>query len=111
MNKQLFYRVENPATVHGLWYNKDGTYTGRIHTPEFSGLRLKDLPMPFDPTIVGWVSVTDTEETLKDWFDDNDMNILRPKGFKISVYESDEYRFNGSHWVMKQSSAKFLRAY
>lgn len=111
MERKLFYRVENPDTVDGLWYNKDGTYTGRIHTEEFSQLRLCELPMPYDEEILGWVSVTDSLETLKVWFNDEDMAILRPKGFKVTEYESDEYRSVDGHWVMKQNSAKFLRAF
>ena len=49
-----FFRVANLNHVEGLWYNRNGEFTGRIHK-EFSFCKNHDLPMPYDESILGWL--------------------------------------------------------
>ena len=63
-----FYRVENPTTENGLWYDKDGCFTGVIHKMEFSNLQNHDLPMPYNSEIVNYLSVAESLEDLDKWF-------------------------------------------
>ena len=60
---KIFYRIANKDTKQGLWYDSEGKFTGLIHN-EFNFCMNRDLPMPFDPEIVGWLSATDSLEDL-----------------------------------------------
>lgn len=103
MEKKLFYRVANTDMNNGLWYNMDGTFTGRIHE-EFSFCSASKLPMPYDENVLGYLSVVDKLEDLYNWFSLEDIIRLRPFGFAIIVYEATDYREYHNHWVIHKDS-------
>lgn len=84
----LYYRIAHENTTQGLWYNAFGEFTGLIHK-ELNFCMNSTLPMPFDPDIVGWLSVTDSLEDLFNWFSKEDINRLENYGFFITIYETD----------------------
>jgi len=108
MKKKIFYRVGNTDTGQGLWYSIDGEFTGLIHD-KFDFCMNKDLPMPYDPEIIGWQSTTDKFDDLFFWFALEDISRLEEFGYRIAVYEATEYKFYKNHWVMKQDTSILKR--
>jgi len=62
-----FYRVNHEHTQQGLWYEFNGNFSGLIHN-EFNFCTNNQLKMDFDPELVGWLSATDSLESLWNWF-------------------------------------------
>ena len=101
-----FYRVENPNTQDGLWYDKNGNFTGLIHEVEFNKLQNHHLKMPFNEVNLGYLCATEDLESLKFWFNDNDLEILKPYGYFITEYESDDYKKEGNHFLINKETSK-----
>ena len=99
-----FYRVCNINNRQGLWYDQDGNFTGLIHN-EFNFCKNCTLQMPFDPDIIGYLSATDTLETLFDWFTMEDIQQLENFGFCIHEYDAVDYKFYQNHWVINQATS------
>lgn len=87
---KLFYRIGNPNGV-GLWYDKDGNFTGLIHT-EYRFLTNSSLEMPFDWELVGYLSVADSLEHLYQWFTREDIIELQNYGFCILEYSAVDWK-------------------
>lgn len=104
MENKIFYRVANHQTNQGLWYDFEGNFTGLIHD-EFRFCLNKDLLMPYDKEIVGWLSATDELESLWEWFPKEDIKKLEEHGYYLSVFEAVDYKFHNNHWVIKQSTS------
>ena len=107
MSRKEFYRVGNIKTEQGLWYDQNGNFTGLIHN-DFNFCMNKDLPMPFDPDIVGWLSTTATLEDLFNWFSKEDIKKLEKHGWYISIYIATDYREKYNHYVINQETSKLL---
>lgn len=109
MNK-TYYRVCNKETLQGLWYAFNGEFTGLIHT-NFSFCKNKELQMEFDEEIVGWLSATDSLETLYHWFTEDDIKRLQEHGWFIHEFEADDVKFyeRFQHTIIKQDSSKVIR--
>ena len=101
---KLFYRVANQETQQGLWYDFKGNFTGFIHG-RFNFCTNSQLPMPYDPNIVGWLSATETLDELFNWFTQKDIEELEKYDYVIALYEASEYRYHNNHWVIKQDSS------
>ncbi len=88
------YRVGHRLHNEGLWYDRDGSPTGRIHT--VPGAAAAALPMGLHPVFWDggrrWQSVTDTPETLKHWFSAGDMAHLLPRGYQVFEITVAKYR-------------------
>lgn len=104
-----FYRVCNTDTQQGLWYHFDGKFTGLIHD-DFNFCKNNELKMDFDEELVGWLSATDSLETLYHWFPKEDIIELQKHGWTIHVYETDEYRFyeRFQHLVISKEKSKLI---
>jgi len=102
---KLFYRVGTDST-EGLWYDKDGNFTGLIHGP-FSFCTNSKLEMPFDHEIVGFLSVADSLEHLYQWFPRKDILKLQTAGFYILEYSATDWKFYESfqHNVINQHTS------
>lgn len=102
-----FYRVGTDST-EGLWYNKEGEYTGLIHK-NFTWLSASSLMMPFEPELVGYLSVADSLEHLYQWFTRDEIIRLQQLGFNILEYVSDDYKFYDlyKHNVIHKDSLLF----
>lgn len=101
---KIFYRV-GTQNGGGMWYNPDGSFHGSMNKEKFNMLQCHRVPMPFDKDIVGYLSVTDSLESLKNWFNDDDMKVLEPLGFKILAYQATDYRIHHNHWIINQESS------
>lgn len=98
-----FYRIGHIETKQGLWYDSNGNFTGLIHN-EFSFCKNKDLQMPYDEKIVGYLSATETLEDLYHWFTKEDIERLKAFGFRIMKYLSNDYFFKDNHWLISPKS-------
>jgi hypothetical protein len=103
--KKLYYRIAHEATKQGLWYDSDGNFTGLIHN-EFKFCMNNELPMPFDPDLVGWLSATDSLETLFLWFSKEDIKQLEQHNWFIHVYEAEDVKEYKNHLVISQKTSK-----
>ena len=103
-NMKLFYRIGTEST-EGLWYNKDGIFNGLIHK-EFQWLNASSLLMPFEPELVGFISVADSLEHLYQWFSRKEILKLQENGFSILEYQANDYKFYDlyKHNVINQNS-------
>lgn len=99
-----FYRVASELTGQGLWYDQCGAFTGFIHN-RFRFCMNRNLQMPFDESIVGWLSVTTSLDELFDWFSKEDIVKLQRHGWNIYEYQSDEFRKYQNHWLIKANTA------
>lgn len=111
MNK-TFYRVCNPETEQGLWYNFDGSFSGLIHN-EFDFCVNSQLKMDFDPELIGWLSATDSLEDLYKWFSISDIINLQNKGWFLHAYEVTECKFYDKfqHFVICQKTSRLISKY
>ena len=102
-----FYRVCNPASEQGLWYDFKGEFTGLIHD-QFSFCQNSKLEMPFDDELVGWLSAVEKLDDLWQWFSRDDVIELQKHGWYIFEYEASEYKFYDKfqHTVIKQESSR-----
>ncbi len=110
MDKKTFYRVCNPQTHQGLWYDFQGNFTGLIHN-RFSYCANNALKMDYDPEIVGFLSATRTLEDLYQWFSLGDILRLQCDGWFVYEFESTNYKWyeRFSHWVIKQDDSRVVR--
>jgi hypothetical protein len=103
--EKLFYRV-GVETNQGLWYNKDGKFSGLIHT-KFNWCNASKLQMPFEKELIGYLSVADSLEHLYQWFSKKELLKLQEIGFNIYEYKSKDYKFYDlyKHSVINQESS------
>lgn len=100
------YRVANHANQNGLWYNQSGEFINDIQKFE---LLNKDLPMDFDPSIVGWLSATDNLPELDRWFPVEDRELLSLAGYGTYEYEVSDFRQVDGHVVFQKSAVIQVR--
>jgi len=105
----MFYRVCNINTGQGLWYDYNGKFTGLIHN-EFNFCQNNSLKMDYDPELVGWLSATDSIDTLWNWFSKQDIIQLQEHGWYIHTYETTDYKFyeRFQHYVINQNNIKLV---
>ena len=101
---KLYYRIAHEETQQGLWYDSKGNFTGLIHN-EFNFCMNTNLPMPFDPDLVGWLSATDSLEDLFNWFSKEDIERLENHGWFITVYEAEKVKKYKNHLVICQETS------
>jgi hypothetical protein len=101
---KLYYRIAHEATHQGLWYDSKGNFTGYIHD-RFNFCMNTDLPMPFDPDLVGWLSATDSLDDLFNWFSKDDIKQLEEHGWFITIYEADNVKQYRNHLVICQETS------
>lgn len=102
------YRVENPDTMAGLWYDGQGRFTEYVKTLEDGQCR--DLPMPYDPAVAGgWFSACDNLADMSHWFSRRDLDQLSVRGYglyEVTVPDRD-VRPLGGHAVFRRENASF----
>ncbi len=64
-----------------------------------------NLPMPFDPDLVGWLSATESLEDLFNWFSKEDIERLEKHGWFITVYEAENVKQYKNHLVICQETS------
>ncbi len=101
------FRVENPLSRIGLWYDAEGNFTEFIKT--IDNAQCADLPMDFDPEIAGgWSSACDNLPDMKHWFSASDLAALQEIGYGLYEIEVDDYRtYNGHAVFYREKATKF----
>lgn len=97
----VLYRVENPITNIGLWYNDEGEKTDFI-VNEIKNAQCKDLPMPQDETYGDggrWYSACDNIPDMRNWFSIGDLKQFKRKGYGLYLFEVPEYRVANGHAI------------
>ena len=105
-----FYRVCHENTKQGLWYDSQGEFTGLIHG-DFNFCSNSKLEMEFDPELVGWLSATESLDTLYQWFSKDDIIELQKHGWFLHLYEGTDYKFyeRFQHTVINQKTSKVVK--
>ena len=105
-----FYRVCNPESEQGLWYDFKGQFTGLIHG-RFNFCKNHDLKMDFDDELVGWLSAVKNFDDLYQWFTVEDIKRLQEFGWYIHEYVVDNHRFYDRfrHHVICQKTSKLSK--
>ena len=67
--------------------------------------------MDFDDEIVGWLSATDSLETLFHWFTVEDIKQLQKHGWFIHVFVAEDIKFyeRFQHQIIKQDTPRLLK--
>jgi len=106
--RRTLYRIENPHSMAGLWYDGEGRFTEYVKTLDHGQCR--DLPMPFEPGLAGgWFSACREVAQLQSWFSPADLLQLAGRGYglyEIRVSGSD-CREVGGHFVFRRENALF----
>ena len=88
------YRIENPETMNGMWYNNLGDYDPVI-TSLSEGIS-KDLPMDFNNRYGQkgrrWYSGCTEKRQMRQWFSPRDVFELYSKGYELFSFEANEYQ-------------------
>ncbi len=107
---KTFYRVCNPESQQGLWYDFQGQFTGLIHN-KFQFCQNHELRMDYDQEICGFLSAVESLEDLYQWFSVDDIKKLQEHGWAIHEYQADNYWFyeRFQHPVICQKTSKLVR--
>lgn len=100
------FRVENPETMVGLWYNGFGVKTDFIKT--LDGAQCADLPMGFDPQMKDggdWFSACDNLPDMRTWFSASDLHQFQQVGYRLYRIEIPTYRFANGHAIFLREQA------
>lgn len=103
-NEKTFFRV-GKEDCSGLWYDQQGEFHGLIHKLDLSN---KDLQMPYDKEIVGWLSASDSMEDMLKWFNHDDIKLIEPLGYKVLEYKTRSYKMHGGHFVINQKESLLI---
>lgn len=96
------FRVHNPHTNIGLWYNSEGVKTDFILSMD--NAKSRDLPMDYNPDLKGgWLSACDSLEMMRDWFNVEDIIALQGAGYELTRFDVTEYRMVDGHAVFLSS--------
>ena len=92
------WRVENPETLIGLWYNEFGEKTDFIKTIE--NAQCAEVPMEFDPQMKDggdWFSACDNLPDMRNWFSTSDLHNFGQVGYRLYRIEVPNYRMANGH--------------
>lgn len=102
------YRVENPSTDIGLWYNKFGEKTDFIKH-QIKGAQCADLPMEPDLATYAdggrWYSGCDNIEDMRNWFSVSDLKQFEAAGYGLFKFDVSEYRQANGHAIFLREKA------
>ena len=105
MKTKTIYRIENPTTMHGMWYNKAGEFNPIIHELCPDALA-KELPMGYDSRHrkdgKAWYSAGKSIENMNQWFNRKDADDLVANGFVL-------YEFVVTEWQELEMEVLFTR--
>ncbi|HSW65308.1 MAG TPA: hypothetical protein VLH56_18675 [Dissulfurispiraceae bacterium] len=89
----IVYRIENPDTMHGMWYKLDGTWAPFIFTLT-EGIS-RDLPMGYHPRYSAggkkWFSAGKSKENMNQWFSARDALELSQADYKLFEFDVSEF--------------------
>jgi hypothetical protein len=99
------FRIENPDSQKGLWYDSNGNYSGVITT--IGDAKSADLPMEFDEDFGrdgNWHSACQSMEVMRDWFTKNDLQKLSALGYKLFQLQVPSYKVLNGHAVFLKNA-------
>lgn len=106
----IIYRVENPRTMQGLWYDRYGRFNGFIR--QFGDALCHDLPMPADPAFKlgsrDWFSGCDNLPDMANWFSLADLKRLHGLGYDLYRFEVPNYRTANGHALFLRETATLI---
>jgi len=105
--EKTFFRVGDISTGQGVWYDNKGHFTGLIHD-KFSFCMNKDLKMPYDEKIIGYISVVDSLENLYNWFSKEDLELLKNYNYGILEYKATDYKRHDNHYIINAKTSKLI---
>jgi hypothetical protein len=101
------FRVENPNSHQGLWYDKDGNFNPFI--TKMTDAKSKDLPM--DPDLetykaggTAWISGCDSLPDMHNWFSVQDLIELEGAGYNLYRFLVSGYRQVPGHVIFTRES-------
>lgn len=105
-NGGTVFRIENPDTMQGLWYDKDGNFSPFIK--RLSDAKCKDLPMGFDLTYkdagTAWFSACADFPQMREWFHFQDVVELAQAGYHLFRFEVSAYRSVPGHVIFTREN-------
>lgn len=94
------FRVENPNSMQGLWYDKDGNFNSKTILT-LTDAMAKDMPMDPDPDYglggLRWYSGCESIPELSCVFSHSDIIELEGMGYSLFRFEVERYRRNSWH--------------
>ena len=91
---QKIFRIENPGTMNGMWYNENGEYDPFIFNLT-EGISAH-LPMEPDERYGDngqrWFSGCKDFQQLQHWFSNRDVVELGEAGYKLYVFTSQDFK-------------------
>lgn len=110
MKDRLFLRVGHIDSEQGLWYDRNGEFTGHIHDI-YSFCRNSGLLMPFDDKVVGYLSAVLSLPELMNWFPINDILALQAHGYAVMEYLASDYKQHAGHWLINQKTSILIKTF
>lgn len=104
---KLFFRVHHPDGK-GLWYNKNAEFTQEIAKLDLS---CAGLEMNHDDDCAGgFLSCTDSMDSLFDWFGREELFKLRDNGYNICIFKAEEHKFHEKykHFLFKERGSLLI---
>jgi hypothetical protein len=102
----IIYRVENPDSNQGLWYDADGNFSPFIK--KLSDAKCKDLPMDFDTLYkeggYAWISACDSLPDMRNWFNYQDLVELKKAGYDLYQFKVTGYKQVPGHVIFTRES-------
>ena len=101
------YRVENPITMVGLWYNQFGEKTDFIKH-QIKDAMNADLPMDFNEEYTKggrWFSGCDNIADMRNWFSVTDLQQFKQAGYGLYLFDVPEYRIADGHAIFLREKA------
>ena len=93
MGKITVFRIENPVTMHGMWYKIDGSWSPFIFN--LTEGKSRNLPMGWDARYSTggrkWFSAGKSRENMNQWFSPQDALELKMNGYELYQFDVTEY--------------------
>lgn len=97
MNQRKIYRIENPISESGMWYDKHGNFNPVINQICPKGI-CRYMPMDYNPEHKkdgkDWYSAGKSIENMQDWFSAEDACLLIKNGYGLYELTITEYQEN-----------------
>ena len=102
---KTIYRIENPNTMNGMWYDYNGNFNPTIQNLCPNSIA-KDFPMGYcddhKKDSKDWYSAGKSKENMHYWFSKEDALNLINNGFSL-------FEFKVNEWFEKENEILFTR--
>jgi hypothetical protein len=101
---KTFYRMSKIDCNSSFWYDFNGNFTNIIQSDALSFLNAKNIPMPYNADVLGYLSGCDTLVNLYNWFTHEEMLRLQKMEYALYKYQSSDYRHVGTHFIFNKEN-------